>query len=68
MATIAPALEAFFTDHLETQRQARPPTPSTAYRGTFGCDLPSPVTPANHQRQVDILDWDVQISAFLQDM
>lgn len=66
MATLAPLLEAFFTDHLMTQRQASPHT-IAAYRDTFRLLL---VFTREHTGKppntADISDWDVElISAFL---
>lgn len=67
MPTLAPLLEAFFTDHLMTQRQASPNT-VTAYRDTFRTLIvftrDRTGIPPN---TIDMTDWDVPlISAFLQ--
>jgi integrase/recombinase XerD len=67
MATLAPLLEAFFTDHLMTQRQASPNTVA-AYRDTFRLLLAfTRDRTGKPPNAVDIADWDVPlISAFLQ--
>jgi len=67
MATLAPLLEAFFTDHLMTQRQASPNT-IAAYRDTFRLLLVfTRDRTGKPPNAVDIADWDVPlISAFLQ--
>jgi site-specific recombinase XerD len=67
MATLAPILEAFFTDHLMTQRQASPHT-IAAYRDTFRLLLAFTrdrlgKAPAS----LEFADWDTPlVSAFLQ--
>jgi site-specific recombinase XerD len=67
MATLAPLLEAFFTDHLITQRQASPNT-ITAYRDTFRLLLAfTRDRTGKPPNTIDLADWDVPlISAFLQ--
>lgn len=67
MATLAPLLEAFFTDDLMTQRHASPNT-VTAYRDTFRLLLTFTRDRTGKPPQtMDITDWDVPlISAFLQ--
>jgi integrase/recombinase XerD len=66
MATLAPLLEAFFTDHLMTQRQASPHT-IAAYRDTFRLLLVfTRERTGKPPNTADITDWDVAlISAFL---
>jgi site-specific recombinase XerD len=67
MATLAPLLEAFFTDHLMTQRQASPNTVA-AYRDTFRLLLVfTRDRTGKPPNRINITDWDVAlISAFLQ--
>jgi integrase/recombinase XerD len=67
MATLAPLLEAFFTDHLMTQRHASPNT-IAAYRDTFRLLLVfTRDRTGKPPNAVDLTDWDVPlISAFLQ--
>lgn len=66
MATLAPQLEAFFTDHLMTQRQASQNT-IAAYRDTFRLLLTFTRDRTGKQPgALDITDWHVPaISAFL---
>jgi len=66
MATLAPLLEAFFTDHLMAQRQASPHT-IAAYRDTFRLLLVfTRERTGKPPNTADISDWDVAlISAFL---
>lgn len=67
MATLAPLLEAFFTDHLMTQRQASQNT-IAAYRDTFRLLLAfTGSRTGKPPNALDVTDWDVPlISAFLQ--
>jgi integrase/recombinase XerD len=66
MATLAPLLEAYFTDHLMTQRQVSPHT-IAAYRDTFRLLLAfTRDNTGKPPNKVDITDWDITlISAFL---
>lgn len=67
MATLAPLLEAFFTDHLMAQRQASPNT-IAAYRDTFRLLLVfTRDRTGKAPNTIEVSDWDVGlISAFLQ--